>query len=395
MEEPFVSSLKNTDYEIIGSAAFALRKIGSERALQALLFALKDKNAQLRVSAVSALGSMGGDLVIEELRFALNDENGWVRKCAANALGNIGDKNAVDDLIDTLQDQDQYVRESAIFALAKIGDERAVPALGLAISMQKEAEIVKQFVAEALGMIGGEQAESILLKAIKEGYIPIEKRVVIALGKFDSEQGMETLSAALKGEELYTHFSIIKAIDEMINEINKNFASKLLRIAFYDRIPFIRERAVELLARIEDHRAERLLENALNDTDNQVRECAKKALERISFDRSMSKPEPIRTSKEELIWILEHSVDANKHTDLAELTSKIGKEGLVDSFKKALFHKDIWVRQNAIKVLGYYTNSGHLLELLQNWSITECNEEVRTAAREAAEKYANELRYFA
>ncbi|MGH2413665.1 MAG: HEAT repeat domain-containing protein, partial [Microcystaceae cyanobacterium] len=60
---------------------------------------------------------------------ALEDPDDYVRCRAADALGKIGSERAIDALIKALEDPDDYVRSSAAYALRKIGSERAIDAL--------------------------------------------------------------------------------------------------------------------------------------------------------------------------------------------------------------------------------------------------------------------------
>ncbi|MDY6932021.1 MAG: HEAT repeat domain-containing protein, partial [Halobacteriota archaeon] len=149
-------ALKDEDYRVRESAAEALVNIGGERAVEALKGALKDKNPSVRGNAAEALGEIGGERALDALVEALKDEDSGVRGSAAWALGRIGDERAVDALIDALKDKNPYVCGSAAWALGRIGDERAVDAL--VETLKDEDSGVRVNAAEALGRIGDERA---------------------------------------------------------------------------------------------------------------------------------------------------------------------------------------------------------------------------------------------
>ncbi|MGH7453703.1 MAG: HEAT repeat domain-containing protein, partial [bacterium] len=88
----------------------------------------------------------------------------------------------------------------------------------------------------------------------------------------------------------------------------------------------------------------------------------------------------------------------DKDSDVREWAAaelgKINDAVLTHDLVRALTHKDIFVRQKAMQVVGYYKTDKQVLATLHHIAANDPAEEVRTVAREAAEKYANKLRYF-
>jgi HEAT repeat protein len=100
----------------------ALGRIGSDKAIDALISALNDENSDMRWSVVEALGRIGSDKAVDGLISVLNDEDSTVIiQRAAEALGQIGSDKAVDGLITALNDEDSFVRWRAAEALGEIG----------------------------------------------------------------------------------------------------------------------------------------------------------------------------------------------------------------------------------------------------------------------------------
>jgi energy-coupling factor transporter ATP-binding protein EcfA2 len=131
-----INDLAAKDRDVRGSAADALGRIGSEKAVEPLITALSsDKESAVRGSAASALGGIGSEKAVEPLITALSSgEDSNVRWSAADALGKIGSENAVEPLITALSpDEDSNVRWSAAYALGGIGSEKAVEPLKSAL----------------------------------------------------------------------------------------------------------------------------------------------------------------------------------------------------------------------------------------------------------------------
>jgi HEAT repeat protein len=114
-------ALNDKDPDVRGAAAKALRQIGKESDIPALIQALKDTDPIVRANAAIALARIGG-AAIPELRKVLKDANRDARAAAAYALGRIGPKakSAETELREMLKEKDEFLRLAASAALAKI-----------------------------------------------------------------------------------------------------------------------------------------------------------------------------------------------------------------------------------------------------------------------------------
>jgi HEAT repeat protein len=114
-------ALNDKDPDVRGTAAKALRQIGKESDIPALIQALKDTDPIVRANAAIALAQIGG-AAIPELRKVLKDPNQDAQASAAYALGRIGPKakSAETELREMLKEKDEYLRLTAGAALAKI-----------------------------------------------------------------------------------------------------------------------------------------------------------------------------------------------------------------------------------------------------------------------------------
>jgi HEAT repeat protein len=107
-------------------AADALGQMGDLRAVEPLIYALKDEDRIVKEAVARALGELKDLRAVEPLIQTLEDEYSRVRGAAALALGELGDVQAVEPLIKVLKDEVWGVRLDAARALAKLGDERAI-----------------------------------------------------------------------------------------------------------------------------------------------------------------------------------------------------------------------------------------------------------------------------
>ena len=124
--DSLIKELKAKKSEVRWSAADALGRIGSEKAVEPLITALTTaKGSAVRWSAADALGRIGSEKAIEPLLKALTTaEASAVRGSAADALGNIGDNQAVEPLKKALKDEGEFVgekvKDKAFTSLEKI-----------------------------------------------------------------------------------------------------------------------------------------------------------------------------------------------------------------------------------------------------------------------------------
>ncbi|MEQ8176011.1 MAG: HEAT repeat domain-containing protein [Syntrophomonadaceae bacterium] len=191
--EPLVASIKRHP----GPATKALAKIGTSRAIDVLIAALKAKDSKVYIAAAAALAEIGeeileplitalrdnndnnmahnaavdtfvkiGEPAIEPLINALNYGNWGLSRCASEALGKIGDARAVEPLISTLKRDPDNIK--AVIALQEIGDRRAVDTL-IQIFNNKAiydtAYSVESWldIAYSLGKLGGDSATDALI----------------------------------------------------------------------------------------------------------------------------------------------------------------------------------------------------------------------------------------
>lgn len=145
-----IALLKSKNLLYRRKAADYLGEIGDDRAVPALIEALKDES-DVSWLAARSLGMIGDRRAIDPLIESLGSPEKWLRQGAAWALGKIGDEKAIEPLIPILQDQKKDVRKNAAWALGIIGDERAIEPLTRL--QQDEDEGVRQAAKVALDAV--------------------------------------------------------------------------------------------------------------------------------------------------------------------------------------------------------------------------------------------------
>ena len=132
--EPLIKTLNIGSGRTSQNANFVLARIGTQKAVAAVILALKNQKFDFRVraNAAAALGEIGSEDFIHPLSEALQtDEHWWVRNFAVGALGKIVSERVVDPLIEAMNDENHYVRRAAVSVLGEQKPDRAVlPLIG-------------------------------------------------------------------------------------------------------------------------------------------------------------------------------------------------------------------------------------------------------------------------
>lgn len=354
-----VRLLKDKDYLNRKEAARALKKVGDERAVDALIDSLKYKSwhsdyiilNDVRDFSAEALGKIGDERAVPYLIESLEeDPDEEVRLKAAWALGEIGSPEAVDTLIVALGDDDWSVRRTAANALGMIADQRAVPYLIKALNDSDWQ--VRKFAAVSLGRMKDEKAIPILLEAMEDEDADVRWKAMLALAKF-GERAVKPLIKTLQNE----NWSVRARAAEVIGKIGGEDALNALIGVFVgntrDNNRHVRGRAAEALGRIGDERALEALRYAQKDEYLFVKDKAEIAIHKIlkkhaktrilnfdngevSFDYS-DHWEIISTSdaKKVVRGLYENNsitLSLNRNTNVAEVSSEEFAEMLKDVF---------------------------------------------------------------
>jgi HEAT repeat protein len=281
-----IQALKHQNYLIRKEAARALKGVGDERAVDALIESLEYQTWQdeheilrsVREYSADALGSIGDKKAVNSLILAMKeDPDEGVRWKAASALGKIGDSKAVEPLIEAIYDYDWNVRRQAANTLGIIGDLNAVPHL---IEALEDSEWnVRKYAAVALGKMRDKRAIPILVEALEDEDADVRWKSMLALEKL-GESALDPLIEALKSK----NWRLRARAAEILGKIGSERAFFALMSIISDNMDnnrHVRGKAAEAMGRIGDTRALEVLDNLRNDEYSYVQDKAEIAVSQI------------------------------------------------------------------------------------------------------------------
>jgi HEAT repeat protein len=369
--------LTSPDRRIRSAAAEALGRIGSPRAVEPLLAALRAWKPAANLpggdglpapdlfpqTVVQALADLGADAV-PPLLLALSDKKETAREGVIVALGKLGDVRAVDRLIRLLRGEEVLLQSTVALALGEIGHVRAIPPL---LETLRERTLFPQDGAKALAKFG-RRALPALLEALKDDSVRVRVAAAEALAVIGGPDVQEPLLAAWSEPRnrsttvgTYAHQGLLKVADARV--------LRPLLALLTDADRWNRARAAEVLGRINDPRAVPHLIAALRDGDKEVRLSAVTALRAIGDNHAVEPlvaalNDPAAPVRVEVIAALGDLGDAravapliaalkdhNLWTPLGDALGKIG-EPAVGLLAAALHDKDYFLRAGAAEALG-------------------------------------------
>jgi HEAT repeat protein len=389
-------------------AASALGRIGSERAVEVLLAAMRDPDSWVRGSVAEALGQIGSERAAETLLVALQDWKTDVPRDAAEALGRIGSERVVEALVALLQDQNSFVRRYAALGLGWTGSEQAERALLIALHDKDHA--VRVDATFALGLIGSEQATEVLLSILLDRSSWERADAAKALGFIRSQRVVEALLTALRDRNNLVRMSAAGAL----GWIGSERAVGELVVALRDRDRGVQQTAAGALGRIGSEKAEEALIAALRHKRSDVRGCAAYGLGWIGSERALKMLLAMRLDQHDFvrkcveqalarIWserevesllVLLQNQSALARNGAAESLARIGDQILSRGLLKGLTSIEAFVRQRSAGLVGYYVNDEQALKELSQLAANDPDEEVRKVAYESSRKFERKLQYF-
>jgi HEAT repeat protein len=144
-----VPILGSKDMLLRKSAVRALVKMGPEAGAAVTTFLSAAKNAGSERAAIRVVGELKTVMAVDRL-ISIDGPN---RDAAAWALGRIGGQRALEPLLDALSDPRWQVRREAAQALGSLEDDKSVPALTGAL--EDPVTVVREWAARSLETITG------------------------------------------------------------------------------------------------------------------------------------------------------------------------------------------------------------------------------------------------
>ena len=250
-------------------AVLSLGKLRDADAAPDLLPLLDDPDPRMRFAALRALGQVRHPAAVPRVLPFLADRRKELRFAAVEALGSMRDVSAVRPLMDVLVDPDRNLRRATAESLGSIGDPQAVPPL--AVALEDEHWSVRCAAAAALGRLRSPKATPALLLRLQDEDATVRRAAVMALGELGDPRAASQLTLALQDPALQA--SALEALRRLgaaaLPDVERGFAAAGAEA---------RRLMVDLVGRLEDRRARKLLMAALADDEAAVRADAALAL---------------------------------------------------------------------------------------------------------------------
>lgn len=279
-----------------------LEELGTfaDSAVPYLVKVLADPHPDIRSAAVSALEEIDSEWsrseaarnVIPDLIKSLFNKDKSARNAAVEALEKIDPewarseaaRGVIPNLMSALFDKDKNTQMASVGALGKMGPAAAKAAPSLIRLLSNEDKDIRSAAAAALGEIGSAAEEAVphLIKAMADSHVLTP--AAEALEKIGSA-GIPELVKALSDSEKNVRTGSANALDaidpEWRNSDSAREAVPELLKTLTDSFSSGRGIAVEALGAIGPSEALPHLINVLADTEEQVRDGAKTALDKI------------------------------------------------------------------------------------------------------------------
>ena len=242
---------------------------------------------QIRKHAVNTLSRLNDEeSVFEIIRMLKDDENPSVRKECAYALGKMQERANQDRIIEALadalkKDEDQGVREASVFAIGQFGGEEAEKILRKTIRDQDEDDDVIKTAVEQLGNMGSAKAVDSLIGLLEHRNPLVRHAAVRALGSIGDDKATRPLLYMLKDQEKYVRLEADKALKSIETSEKDLGEQEELIPGLSDPSPYVRAESAEKLAETGDPSVVPYLIKLLADDELRVRERVSDLLTRF------------------------------------------------------------------------------------------------------------------
>lgn len=226
--EPLSNILKNSiDLNLKAISAKTLGKLGSFKATDPLIEALKDSDVTIRVNSAKSLGQIKDPKSLDSLEKALSDERAKVRSAAAKSLGYFSEIS-VEKLSPLLKDSNKEVQIEAITSLSIEGSDEALKCLIKELNRRiiigfKDKEIEELIKSVIIHLKDEKYLEDYLDKIAHE--VTDDKELNKYILKL-SDNNLETRLTAIEELSTYHNPIVIEKLHEQLKDKNPKIRAK-------------------------------------------------------------------------------------------------------------------------------------------------------------------------
>ena len=333
LTERYLKQLRSANaWQTRARSATALGQLADTRAVPGLLDAMRDtrEDSDVKLAAAEALGHIRDPSILPELCAQLGNVDEWASPRLAKVIAGFGEA-ATMPLLDSLDAAPNLnARIWSAQVLGKIRDRRATNAL--VKRLNDRSEQMRISVANALGDIADNRAFRPLIEIIlRDPVAAVRSQAATSLGRIGDEGALPLLVNSLGDPEYWMRFRALEAIEALAPK---------------DRSP---------------------IENALSDSNPEVRRRAALALERLGA---------LEDAFVDLV-----SPEPDKELAARTRLIAVGRAGLSERLARHLDADDVFMRERIASLLGPVGDAGHSIDLLRR--LDDTSEEVRFAAIES------------
>lgn len=279
------SRFMDESYRINAAAALALGAFPDSKVTEALIEALKSNSYTVTLNAVSSLGQAGDTVAVVPLiqSYGYHDHDP-ARTAIVTALNRM-ENHAIKVLIDSLASSEAAMRITAIDILGEMRSDTAVePIIGLLYASDSQ---LTGPCLRALGKIKNSRAIKILEEAVLSGDKETSVTAVNVMNAIDAPLEGSLLIDLLKKDDPDLTLAVANAFIKLGPS-----AIGVLMPAAKDSFLVLRRQAIDILGRIPNPGIKKCLEEALADSDPEIRKSACKALYKNYPDSLKAFPSP-------------------------------------------------------------------------------------------------------
>ncbi len=199
--EALIKALKDNDPAVVKAAAHSLAYLNDRRAVVPLCEALKTEDKSAKCEIICALGLLHDNRAVNPLLEILKGDDEKCEILAVRALGIIGDKRAVLPFCESIRGMRVKAISLTAEVLGNLGDKRAVPRLmDLATVWQENIGVQ---AIRSLGKLGDKRAVSLLNQVLLWRSYPIHKESIKALKWLGNSESVKILGKMLMDAKFY------------------------------------------------------------------------------------------------------------------------------------------------------------------------------------------------
>ena len=210
-------------------------------------------------------------------------KNSKTRRVFCDALSEIG-KDAVELFIPFIDDRRWYLVRNITYILGRIGKEQSLPYIQ---KVFHHGELrVRREAIQSLGLVGGQKATGLLVRALTDNDVRIRCMAAVNLGKVGKKPGLIPLLEVVQAKEFPKREPVeIKAFFNAIGMVGSNEAIPVLqqlleRKSWFGRgkIDEVRIGAANALALMGTQEAKAILEEGRDSKEESIRDACSQAL---------------------------------------------------------------------------------------------------------------------